>query len=266
MVDNKSFKKIFKDLVEIQISEKKDGDFCPADTRVFRDKINKIRLDFKAGQIIAPIVGHSGNVAVYNADDLIAGPAGIYRTKEPSDGYIITTHNPRLILMYAVADCPCVIALAEIPKNHYALAILHCGWKSLSEGILDNFIEKLKLTVDKLYARKIIHTLKILITPGIGPCCFVVGDEVLDKLLARCKKTGEIGNFYIKQRSDGQIHLDLFKFCWSYFERRGVRDMMALKTCAKCSGQFYSHRRGDKERNIVAVALAPFAFSKENKR
>lgn len=266
MITNSFFDKdIFNGLAQVRISEKKDGDFLPREGPDFKEKMNALRVELNIPCIIAavPSSSHGFGEAVLRSDaDLVPGPAGIYRTKTPADGYIITTKDEPVILMYAVADCPTVVALVEIPKNHYALGLLHCGWKPLAAGILDNFLEKLEVFADKLRARRIFQSLMVVITPGIGDCCFVAGEEVINELAEKFNKA----YFVNKRNLNGRERVDLFKICWRYFEEKGARDIRAMRFCTKCSGRFFSHRRGDRERNLVAVAFTPLAYPKSKEK
>ncbi len=267
MIDNSHLNKdIFNGLIRFVVTKKKDGNFKVDDNNDFGENVKKLRLALGVDKIIAPVAEHSSKVVLHNEKNLVAGPAGVWRTKDGADGYIITTKDQPAAVMYAVADCPCVVALAELPPRDYALGLIHCGWRSLAAGILDNFIEKMESFVDKFRVRRVWHSLKILITPGIGQCCFEVNEEIAHALAAKYKKAQQIRNLYklrcyIKNK-DEAILVDLFKILWCYFEERGVRDIVAMKTCTKCSGRFFSHRRGNKERNAVAAAFLPQAFPK----
>jgi len=261
---------IFKGLVEFRVSEKKDGDFKPSETDEFKKKIEAFRKETGVSKIIAPKPGNSGKVVVFGSEELIAGPAGILRTKDVADGFIITTKDEPAAIMFAVADCPTAIVLAELGGKHYALGIVHCGWKPLVEGVLDNLVLSMeKLHKDSLCGKQSSrYSMRVLITPGIGPCCFEVNEDVAHQLATRYKKAQSVRNLYkmrcyIKNKGD-KILVDIPKICWCYFEERGARDIAAMNICTKCSGQFFSHRRGDKERNLVAAFLTPQAYPQKN--
>lgn len=257
---------VFKGLVKFAVTEKKDGDFKPSESDEFKKKIEKLRQETGVPKIIAPLPGNSGNVVVFGKEKLIAGPAGILRTKDAADGFIITTKDEPAAIMFAVADCPVAIVLAELGGKHYALGLVHCGWKPLAEGVLDNLVESMeKLHKDSLCGRQgSRYSIRVLITPGIGSCCFEVSEEIAHRLASKYKKAQSVRNLYkmrcyIKNKGD-KILVDIPKICWCYFEERGARDISAMNICTKCSGQFFSHRRGDKERNLVAAFFTPLAY------
>lgn len=268
MITNSDLNKdVFNGLVKVRISEKKDGDFRIVDSLDFKEKMQKIRNDLNVSRIIAPVPEHKGNVLFYNEEDLIVGPAGVNRTRTFADGYIITTKDPqKSAVMYLTADCPIVIVLIEIARKNYALGVLHCGWRPLAEGILHNFMQK----IDSLHIKGMLsgrsrrRSLRLLITPGINACCFVVGEDVVSKLSKKFNKT----YFVDKKYFNGKKKVDLYKICWGYFEERGAKEISSLKICTKCGSgngsRFFSHRRGDKERNMVAVSFSPQIYNEED--
>ena len=71
------------------------------------------------------------------------------------------TDNPDLTPLVMVADC-LPVAMAG-PRG---VAMAHCGWRGLAGGI----VAETARAVDATAAA---------IGPGIGPCCYEVGEEVL---------------------------------------------------------------------------------------
>ena len=80
------------------------------------------------------------------------GPAG---GRRPGD------RAPGLTPLVFVADC-LPVALA----GPGGVAMLHCGWRGLAAGIVERGVEEVEARA-------------AAIGPGIGPCCYEVGDEVL---------------------------------------------------------------------------------------
>jgi YfiH family protein len=74
------------------------------------------------------------------------------------------TAAPGLGLLVLVADC-LPVALAAPGR----VAMLHCGWRGLAAGI----VERVAASFDERPAAAI--------GPGIGPCCYEVGDEVRER-------------------------------------------------------------------------------------
>jgi YfiH family protein len=141
-----------------------------------------------------------------------------------ADGQV--TRAPDLTPAVLVADC-LPIALAG-PDG---VAMLHCGWRGLAAGI----VERGARAVDAGAAA---------IGPGIGPCCYEVGEEVL----AAFEALGE-------GIADGRM-LDLAEVARRLLEEAGVGSVEVAGLCTSCEPElFYSHRR-DGERTGRQAGLA----------
>ena len=83
---------------------------------------------------------------------------------EQADG--LWTDEPGLPILALSADC-LPIALARADRGEPAVAVLHVGWRGLLAGIVEAGARALG---DR--------ELAAAIGPGIGPCCYDVGEEV----------------------------------------------------------------------------------------
>jgi YfiH family protein len=128
------------------------------------------------------------------------------------DGHV--TAQRGLGALVFVADC-LPVALAG-PDG---VAMLHCGWRPLAGGIVEKGARAVRATA-------------AAIGPGIGPCCYEVGEEVL----ARFLPLGE-------GVADGRM-LDLPEVARRLLERAGVESIDSAGLCTSCESElFYSHRR-----------------------
>ena len=128
------------------------------------------------------------------------------------DGQVIA--EPDLAALVFVADC-LPIALA----GPGGVAMLHCGWRGLAAGIVARG------------ARAVAAT-DAAIGPGIGACCYEVGEEVLDAF-------AELGPGI----ADGRM-LDLPEVARRLLERAGVERIESAGICTSCEPDlFFSHRR-----------------------
>jgi polyphenol oxidase len=99
------------------------------------------------------------------------------------------------------------------------VAMLHCGWRGIAGGVIANGIE----TVGAESAA---------IGPGIGPCCYEVGEEVL----AAFEPLG--GGI-----ADGRM-LDLPEVARRQLAAAGVERVESSGLCTSCERElFFSHRR-----------------------
>jgi polyphenol oxidase len=128
------------------------------------------------------------------------------------DGHVMTRPGP-IGLVYT-ADClPVAVA------GPGGVAMLHCGWRGLAAGIVARGAEAVGAT----------HA---AIGPGIGPCCYEVGDEVLAEFSA-------LGDGV----ADGRM-LDLTEVAKRLLLQAGVETIGTEPICTRCEHElFFSHRR-----------------------
>ena len=135
------------------------------------------------------------------------------------DGDGLWTDEPGVPMLKVTADC-LPVALART-NGRPALALLHAGRLGLIEGILDAGVATLG---GKIAA---------IIGPGIGPCCYEVGDEIADAYRSR------FGARALRGRN-----LDLWEVGERILRDAGVAAVERLDLCTACDPErFFSHRR-----------------------
>ncbi len=146
-----------------------------------------------------------------------------------ADGHVVTA--PGLTALVFAADC-----LPVALRGPGGVAMLHCGWRGLAAGIVAKGAEAVGATA-------------AAIGPGIGPCCYEVGPDVLDAF----SHLGE----GIAQPADGPIsgarvnlsahrQLDLAEIAWRLLREAGVERVESAALCTSCHPElFFSHRRDD---------------------
>lgn len=128
------------------------------------------------------------------------------------DGHLTALAGPALLVF--CADCV-PIAL----RGRGGVAMLHCGWRGLSAGILARGAEAIEAT----------HA---AIGPAIGPCCYEVGEEVRDAFSA------------LGDRHCTESMLDLSEVARQLLAKAGVASVESAEICTSCEEQlFFSHRR-----------------------
>jgi YfiH family protein len=121
-----------------------------------------------------------------------------------------------------VADC-LPIALA----TPGAVAMLHGGWRGLAGGIVEEGVRALREVSGDHGG-----PLRAAIGPGIGPCCFEVGDEVRE---AFAQHGAEV--------RDGR-NVDLKLVARRRLEEAGAVEVHDAEVCTACHPElFFSHRR-----------------------
>jgi YfiH family protein len=145
----------------------------------------------------------------------------------PGDG--LWTSEPEIPLLAMSADC-LPIAVATTAGNR-RLAVLHAGWRGLSEGVVAAGVAALgggpKAAV---------------IGPAIGPCCYEVGEEV-SRLFDPDLTTGR--------------RLDLWTAAERALRRAGVSRVDRVDMCTRDHPDLYfSHRRDGLARGVQGVVGA----------
>jgi purine-nucleoside/S-methyl-5'-thioadenosine phosphorylase / adenosine deaminase len=133
--------------------------------------------------------------------------------KSPDEVDAHSTSSRDLTPLVMVADC---LPVAMVGPGGVAMA--HCGWRGLAGGIVGKAAE----AVDAKAAA---------IGPGIGPCCYEVGEEVLAEFAD------------LDGVAEGRM-LDLPAVASALLERAGVGVSESADLCTSCNPElFYSHRR-----------------------
>ncbi|HEX5580784.1 MAG TPA: polyphenol oxidase family protein [Gemmatimonadaceae bacterium] len=129
-----------------------------------------------------------------------------------ADGHGTTMRGLGLLVL--VADC---LPVALIGSGRAAM--LHCGWRGLAGGIIDKALD----SFDEPPAAAI--------GPGIGQCCYEVGDEVL----AQFSSYDDVAS--------GRM-LDLRAVARQQLAAAGVDAIEDVDLCTSCRADlFFSHRR-----------------------
>lgn len=129
-----------------------------------------------------------------------------------ADGHIVS--EPGRAPLVFVADC-LPVALA----GPGGVAMVHAGWRGLAGGIL-------------AAAAEAVEAGAAAIGPGIGPCCYEVGEEVLSAFAG-------LGEGVARGRM-----LDLPEAARRSLANAGVEGIETAGLCTSCEqGLFFSHRR-----------------------
>lgn len=128
-----------------------------------------------------------------------------------ADGHIIDRAG--LAPLVFVADC-----LPVALSGPGGVAMLHCGWRGLAGGLIAAGAEAVGAT-------------DAAIGPGIGACCYEVGDDVLESFAD------------LDGVAAGRM-LDLTAVARTLLCRAGVERVSAAELCTSCEPElFFSHRR-----------------------
>ncbi len=146
------------------------------------------------------------------------------RPGENGCGDALVSDRARLGLAVVTADCVPIL-LAGGPQ----IAAVHAGWKGLASSILLATLESLKVRGSDVTA---------WIGPAIGSCCYEVGNDVADQVIAA--STREVS----RPGPRGRPHLDLVAAATWQLERNGVSAIHSLGLCTRCETErLFSYRR-----------------------
>jgi YfiH family protein len=156
------------------------------------------------------------NFQVHSARVLRAVPG---MRGEHADG--LWTDEPGVPILAMSADC-LPIVLARTDSRRRAVAVLHVGWRGLLAGIVAAGAEALGG-----------GALEAAIGPGIGPCCYEVGEEVAAPFRER------FGDDVVRES-----RLDLWTSAERALRAAGVERVDRFDRCTACEPEtFFSHRR-----------------------
>ncbi len=160
--------------------------------------------------------------------------------RPPGDGLMVAERG--LALTVSTADCYPVILASLRPR---ALALLHAGRGGAARGIVASAVSKMETA----YGVKAGELLAVL-GPGIGPCCYEVGEEV-----ARAFR-GFAGA--LRPGKEGRYFLDLPGVIRAQLREAGVPEERVVLSgaCTRCQSElFFSYRRdGPFTGRLMAVA------------
>jgi hypothetical protein len=182
------------------------------------------------------------------------------------DGLI--TNTPGMLLGVRVADCfPVIVA----DRKRRAVGIFHAGWRGTSQRIVEKGIGEMRRQLgcnpDNLLA---------VIGPGIGPCCYEIGEEVENEFDSQFVYSKELFEdvfdswslktkypmLFLNQRAPGHgepamsRHLDLVKANWCQLLDAGIpsENIQSMNQCTAChTDLFFSYRKEQVTGRMLAV-------------
>lgn len=170
---------------------------------------------------------HGAVVAIAGAGDVIPGADGVVTTEKS------------VALAALGADCPCVALVAR-----EAVAVAHSGWRGTVADIAPVAVRRLI----EVGGRDV----RAWIGPGIGPCCFEVGPEVVEALENAHGPLGELA----RPGPRGRPHVDLAGVIERSLAAVGVGSIARDPRCTRCDARLHSRRRdgaGCKHQAVIAA-------------
>jgi YfiH family protein len=166
----------------------------------------------------------------------------------------ILTSEPGILLGIQTADCIPVLVADRIRK---AVGAFHAGWRGTVARIVESGIQRMRAEFGSDP-----EDLIAAIGPGIGACCYSVGQEVLGEFESNFRYASELFSRSRTATGEGLLHLDLIEANRRQLLDGGLK-AGAISVAGGCTGchpeLFYSHRtaRGHAGRMMSVIGIRP---------
>src|ERR1700678_1347082 len=188
---------------------------------------------------------------------LVLGSSECSRRPVASKGDGLLTDEPGVLLGVQTADC--IPVLVADPKRR-VVAAFHAGWRGTVKGIVEAGVGRMRLQFGCCP-----EDLTAAIGPGVGACCYAVGDEVRSGFESQFRYAEELFHevydsdpvrtkypmLFLTQRAPGHspigpsLHLDLVEANRRQLLDAGLGEQAIYSTggCTSCHRElFFSHR------------------------
>jgi YfiH family protein len=246
--------------------------FTAADDRETVRRNRRLLAEASTGDPATPLAAlkqiHSNKVALACATDA--------RREHPCKADGLMTDEPGLLLAILTADCfPVLVA----DRKRRAVAAFHAGWRGTVKRIVESGVGRMRL---QFGSRP--EDLIAAIGPGIGPCCYAVGEDALSEFESQFAYARELFRevydadpvrtkypmLFMTQRAPGHspigpsLHLNLIEANRRQLLAAGLkpRAIQTVGGCTSCQRElFFSHRgsQGHAGRMMSVIGIRPEA-------
>ena len=244
--------------------------FTAEDDRNFVAQNRRLFAEAVSGDPSTPVVDlhqiHSNLVVLAHAADA--------SRKQRLNGDGLMSGEPGLLLGIRTADC---IPILVADRKRRAVAAFHAGWRGTVQRIVESGIGRMRL---QFGSRP--EDLVAAIGPGIGPCCYSVGEEVFSSFESQFAYARELFRevydsdpvrkkyplLFMTQRAPGHmeispsLHLNLVEANRRQLLAAGLkpRAIHLIGGCTSCHRElFFSHRgsQGHAGRMMSVIGIRP---------
>ncbi|MFZ0392560.1 MAG: peptidoglycan editing factor PgeF [Terracidiphilus sp.] len=199
--------------------------------------------------------------------------AGANPAPTPCRGDALMTAQPGVLIGVQTADCTPVLVA---DRRRRVVAAFHAGWRGTAKRIVEKGIGRMRL---EFGSRP--EDLVAAVGPGIGACCYPVGEEVLSEFESQFAYARELFHevystdpvrarypmLFLTQRAPGhssigpQLHLDVAEANRRQLLAAGLRPkaISMVGGCTVCQPElFFSHRgsKGQCGRMLSVIGIA----------
>jgi YfiH family protein len=187
-------------------------------------------------------------------DEALEGRLETAEGKAVLEGDGLITDAPGVMLAVGTADCVPVLVV-DVEKR--VVGAFHAGWRGTVAGITEKGVAMMRREFGSR-----VEDLRAAVGPGIGACCYSVGEEVRAEFGARFDYAEEL----FRVGGESKLYVDL----WEANRRQlltaglGAAQIVVVGECTACARdargdrKYFSHRaeRGVAGRMLSAVGVA----------
>jgi polyphenol oxidase len=244
--------------------------FTASDDREIVTRNRQMLVEAVTGEASTPLV----TLRQIHSSVLVLGASADAGRPSPCKGDGLMTDEPGLLLGVQTADC---IPVLVADRKRKVVAAFHAGWRGTVKRIVEAGVGRMRL---EFGCRP--EDLIAAIGPGVGACCYAVGDEVLssfesqftysDALFHEVYDTDPVRTRYpmlfLTQRAPGHsnigpsLHVDLVEANRRQLMDAGLKRQSIQSTggCTSCHRElFFSHRasQGHAGRMTSVIGIKP---------
>ncbi len=244
--------------------------FTAADDRETVAGNRRLLVEAVTGDAATPLI----TLRQIHSSVLVVGVAGDASRESPWKGDGLMTAEPGLLLGVQTADC---IPVLVADRKRRVVAAFHAGWRGTVKRIVEAGVGRMRL---EFGSRP--EDLIAAIGPGVGACCYAVGDEVLSGFESQFVYAAELFHevydtdpvrtkypmLFLTQRAPGHsnigpsLHVDLVEANRRQLLDAGLsaRSIQTTGGCTSCHRElFFSHRasQGRAGRMMSVIGMRP---------
>jgi YfiH family protein len=176
--------------------------------------------------------------------------ASVFGHDDPLQGDGLLTAEGGLYLGILTADC---VPLLLLDPGRSVVGAVHAGWRGTAKGIAAKAVRRMR---DALGCKA--SDILVSLGPAIGPCCYVVGDEVATAFVQKDPETGR----FLRPEGSGRWKLNLAGINRHQLINAGVqqKNISTSSLCTSCRIDLFFSVRGEGEptgRQIALIGLRP---------
>ncbi len=183
------------------------------------------------------------------------------KSGEPCEGDGLMSDEPGRLLAIQTADC---IPVLVVDTRRRAVAAFHAGWRGTVKKIVESGIAQMHARFGSKS-----EDLRAAIGPGIGACCYAIGEEVMTGFEAQFSYAKELFREVSGHSpASPKLHLDLIEANRRQLLSAGLADQNVeiVRGCTNCHPEmFFSYRNsgGRCGRMMSVIGVRPSELAPE---